>query len=186
MPCIRGVQGLAAGNVKLQAPQAGKTHGIPLIHADSTLSMHHRFERYFRLAGQTVCVREVGVEEGGLGHCVWDAGVALSIWLSRNAASTVKGQRVMELGSGVGISGIAALRAGASSAVLSDFTPQGEASRASGQEDTTRSSAETQAATLLANLPRNAALSGLSAASVTTMGLDWNDCLDSKYTAAER
>ena len=144
------------------------------------------FERHFRLGGQTACVREVGVEDGGLGHCVWDAGIALSIWLSCNAASAVQSRRVLELGSGVGISGISAMLAGASSAVLSDFEPRRDESRASAQEETSLSAAQTQAATLLANLPRNAALSGLSATAVETMGLDWNDCLDASFAEAER
>ena len=131
-------------------------------------------------------VREASIEDGGLGHCVWDSGVALSIWLSMNARETVHGRRVLELGSGVGITGIAALLAGATSAVLSDFIPQGESTRASMQDGTSEDDAARQAATLLELLPYNAEISGVEPAIVTTMGLDWNQCLDESFQAAER
>ena len=134
----------------------------------------------------SVC--EASIEDGGLGHCVWDSGVALSIWLSINARKTVRGRRVLELGSGVGIAGIAVLLAGAASVVLSDFVPaQGESSaRASMQDGTGQEDATRQAATLLRLLPYNAEISGVEPALVTTMGLDWNQCLDDSFQAAEK
>lgn len=146
-----------------------------------------RLERHFRIAGQTVSVHETSIEDGGLGHCVWDSGVALSIWLSINARETVHGRRVLELGSGVGITGIAVLLAGATSAVLSDFIPEGESSaRASMQDGTSQDDAARQADTLLKLLPNNAESSGVEPELVTTMGLDWNQCLDESFQAAEK
>ena len=46
--------------------------------------------------------RELSFGEGGHGSKTWPAGVALSIWTQRNA-HFVAGQRVLELGSGIGI-----------------------------------------------------------------------------------
>ena len=64
-------------------------------------------------------VGEVDYSDGGLGSRVWDASVGLSIWLCRNA-HLVEGKQVLELGSGVGLSGICAALAGAAAVTLSD------------------------------------------------------------------
>ena len=38
------------------------------------------------------------LQEGSLGHCVWEASVALSIFLATDAQESVRGRRVLELG----------------------------------------------------------------------------------------
>ena len=60
------------------------------------------------------------VKTAGLGYSVWVSGVALSIWLTMNRGE-IEGKRVLELGSGVGITGLSCALAGASNVVLSDF-----------------------------------------------------------------
>ena len=64
---------------------------------------------------------EVDYGAGGLGARLWDASVGLSIWLCRNPAR-VRGRAVLELGSGVGLSGVSAALAGAAALTLSDTT----------------------------------------------------------------
>ena len=63
---------------------------------------------------------ELSFGEGGHGHTTWPAGVALAIWLQRNAPF-VRGQRVLELGSGVGIAGLSAALAGAAHVTLTSM-----------------------------------------------------------------
>ena len=55
---------------------------------------------------------ELSFGEGGHGSKTWPAGVALAIWTQRNAPF-VRDQRVLELGSGVGIAGLSAAISGA-------------------------------------------------------------------------
>lgn len=129
--------------------------------------------RVFQLPGPITCsVDEISFGEGGLGHSVWDAGVALSIRLAHQRG-LVGGHRVLELGSGVGVAGIAAALSGASSVTLSDV-----AEESSGL----RRGARTR---LLQNLRSNAELNGLgSRASVEN--LDWEECASTAYEPVER
>ena len=115
-------------------------------------------------------VEEVDYSAGGLGSRVWDASVGLSIWLCRNA-HLVRGKAVLELGSGVGLSGICAALAGAASVTLSDTqVVEAEAlNEAAGELDS-----ELGGEALLANLVANAQLNGVVAAAVD---LDWCACL---------
>ena len=77
--------------------------------------------RDFLLPGaQLARVVETNYGAGGLGATVWDACIGLSIWLSMNTA-IVRGKAVLELGSGVGLGGISAAKAGAASVTLSDI-----------------------------------------------------------------
>ena len=113
-------------------------------------------------------VEEVSYSDGGLGSRVWDASVGLSIWLCRNA-HLVEGKQVLELGSGVGLSGICAALAGAAAVTLSD-TQVAEAETEAEAEAETPSEAggelepELGGEALLANLVRNAELNGVAAA----------------------
>ena len=105
---------------------------------------------------------------------MWEAGIALAIWLSRNEP-VVRGKRVLELGSGVGIAGLAAsLAAGGDTALtLSDHQGIGlyheEYAKASGRN-------------LLGNIAHNAKANGV-AAEVTT--LDWHAATDESDAETE-
>ena len=45
------------------------------------------------------------LQDGSLGHCVWEASVALSIFLATDGQESVRGRRVLELGAGCGLAG---------------------------------------------------------------------------------
>ena len=60
------------------------------------------------------------LQEGSLGHCVWEASVALSIFLATDGQESVRGRRVLELGAGCGLAGITASLAGAGFVTLSE------------------------------------------------------------------
>ena len=77
--------------------------------------------RCFLLPGAfNTTIQELEFEDGSIGHCVWDASIALSIFLACNAASMVGEQRVLELGSGCGLAGLTAGLAGAKAVTLSE------------------------------------------------------------------
>jgi len=142
----------------------------------------------FRLpTGDVVTICELSFGSGGLGGTTWDAGVALAIWLSLDPAcaafphDTYRDRRVLELGSGCGIGGIAAaLGGGASSIVLSDI---GLASPTSLSVD--EELREEKSAALRANLRAVAALNGLEGAA-DVVPLDWRDCLHDDFRPDEQ
>lgn len=141
--------------------------------------------RYFRLPSRArAAVLELSYGEGGLGGQTWDAGIALAIWLSLAAgAEAVRGRRVLELGSGCGIGGVAAALAGADSVVLSDFgTPARREGGRVGRAAT--GSAGAKAGRLQRNLAEVVEANGLGG-SVSTDVLDWRDCLAPGFRAAE-
>ena len=76
--------------------------------------------RVFSLPPGAITLRELTFGTAGLGYSVWDAGVGMSLWLSQHAEA-VRGKRVLELGSGVGIAGIAAALCGGAHVTLSDY-----------------------------------------------------------------
>lgn len=117
-------------------------------------------------AASPLVVRELSFGEAGLGHLVWDAGVALSIWLQRHP-DFVSGSPVLELGSGVGIAGLSAALAGASAVRLTDVAP------AESNPDVSSN--------LLANLASNAKLNAVGAVEVETAALDWSACITDDY-----
>ena len=141
--------------------------------------------RSFLLPGMTLArVNEFGFEEGGTGCRVWDASVALSIWASRNA-ELVRGKRILELGSGVGLSGIAAGLVGAD-VVFSDVGESAPESLALGGGSAT----DCTTAALLPNLEANVALNlcrcgrysgGDMSGDSRAVALDWEACLDAAY-----
>ena len=120
--------------------------------------------RAFRLPHQphSLILQEDTFGACGFGHRVWEAGVALAIWLSLNA-SIIKGRRVLELGSGVGIGGIAAALQQPQSVTLSDYS-------------------RPEAPSLLENLRANAAANHVATA---TRALDWHECLDDRDAPSE-
>ncbi|KAL1522429.1 hypothetical protein AB1Y20_017419 [Prymnesium parvum] len=114
--------------------------------------------RAFLLPGRKqVKVRESSFVVGGLGYSVWNAGIALSIWLAYQP-ERVRGQRVLELGSGVGLAGISAGLLGAEEVTLTDVAN-------------------------LDILEDNARLNGLEQ-TVQTVHLDWNVCCDDAFAPA--
>ena len=143
-------------------------------------------DRFFRLpTGKTVRVREISFDDGGLGHSVWDASVGMSIWLSVNTG-VVDGQRVLELGSGVGFAGMSAqASAGASSTVLSDFVPGRDYVPAQPLDDPDSDDSLPDAMQLVDKIDHNLRANGLSE-STDVIGLDWGSCLAESFEAAER
>ena len=141
--------------------------------------------RRFRLPG--AAEMQLGTQSFrscGFGGSIWASGIALAIWLCLEGGgrNVVRGQRVLELGSGVGIAGIAGALAGADTVVLTDF--------GGGSGDDNAAAAEQlQAARLQSNLRANVATArGLASGTVgemTTAVLDWEDCLDSRYCARD-
>lgn len=67
-------------------------------------------------------VIEVGArdEELGTGRVVWDSGIVLGRLFAKQP-QLVRGKRVLDLGSGTGIAGLAAARCGASEVLLTDM-----------------------------------------------------------------
>lgn len=117
--------------------------------------------------GLTLRVEEVPYSDGGLGHNVWDASIALAIWLARNN-NAILGKDVLELGSGVGMGGLAAGAIGAKHVTLSEVVMS-------------ESDSDFGGAGLLRQLNENAVLNEL--ADVTQVEeLNWEDCLDAEYT----
>ena len=182
----RGLDALLARPIAIEFEPPGNNDGGTVVHrwSDGLLAeeLSASGPRLFlvpdSLQGETgralAHVEEVNYSDGGLGSRVWDASVGLSIWLCRNA-HLVEGKQVLELGSGVGLSGICAALAGAAAVTLSD-TQVAEAeteaetpSEAGGELDS-----ELGGEALLANLVRNAELNGVAA---TAVDLDWSDCL---------
>lgn len=115
-------------------------------------------QRRFHLPGNTVLkLRERSFGEASYGHRVWEAGIAMAIWLSGPNADLLRGRSVLELGAGVaGIGSLAGVLAadGCSRLTLTD----------SGSSET-----------LLSTLTANAAANGVDAA---TASLDWHACLE--------
>eukprot|EP00878_Enallax_costatus_P007740 GHUV01008102.1.p1 GENE.GHUV01008102.1~~GHUV01008102.1.p1 ORF type:complete len:282 (+),score=64.82 GHUV01008102.1:251-1096(+) len=97
-------------------------------------------------------VEEEGVE--GTGTLIWTAGVRLSQHLVKNRANELKGARVLDLGTGTGIVGIAAAALGAHVMLTDtrDILPQ-----------------------VYENVQHNAQLIESSGGSATVAELDWND-----------
>ena len=141
--------------------------------------------RLFRLPGaSTASLRTLSFEAGGFGGSVWDCGVAMAIILSLDW-QLVRGRRVLELGSGSGLGGIASALAGAQSVVLSDF---GNSAGASGGP-TADLGGRHKSANLQRNLRANAEASrGLCtperpAGELSTAVLDWEDTMQTGYDA---
>lgn len=111
-------------------------------------------------------VDELGSRDGGLGARVWDAAIALGIWLC-GETERVRGRRVLELGSGVGFGGISAALAGAAQVTLTETIAA---------EGATDDEAQLGGTALLETLSSNCALSGVEGIT-RTHALDWNDCL---------
>lgn len=67
-----------------------------------------------------ILIEERPTGQGFYGEYVWPAGIIMCNFLKRNP-DVVKGKRVLELGSGTGITGLYAARLGAEHVTLTDF-----------------------------------------------------------------
>jgi len=125
--------------------------------------------RHFTIGAhnQTTHFREISFGEGKLGSSIWDGGIALAMQLaSDQGIALLSGKRVLELGSGVGLTGLVAARY-ADSVVLSDVSLEpGEMENCG---DRMMPGAE-----LLRNLERNVGLNDIENAEV--QNIDWG-CL---------
>jgi predicted nicotinamide N-methyase len=136
--------------------------------------------RTFLLPGGALArVNEFDFEDGGTGSRVWDAAIAMGIWLARNE-ELFCGKSVLELGSGTGFSGICAALAGAD-VTLSDMAANAEATSSTALAGGSATAVSTAA--LLPNLEANARLNGLPEAlasgplgAARTLALDWEEC----------
>ena len=102
----------------------------------------------------------------------------MSIWLTREPG-LLAGKRVLELGAGVGLSGIAAAVAGAAHVTLSDtFETEVSAKLAGG------AASECSTAALRGNLAANVRLNGVED-NTEILNLDWQAALSESYQPAE-
>jgi predicted nicotinamide N-methyase len=62
-----------------------------------------------------------GGETLGTGGVIWDSGITLARFLEKEDGVRVAGKRVIELGSGTGLAGLAAAACGADSVLLTDM-----------------------------------------------------------------
>lgn len=113
--------------------------------------------RRFLVAGKhDIRVQELSFYQGKLGAKVWPCGIATATWCAANA-HLFAGKRVLELGSGVGLSGLACAAVNATV----DLTDLDAHDETDGPSD------------LVANLRRNIALNDFRA--VSARELDWSD-----------
>lgn len=143
--------------------------------------------RSFLLPGAMhASVNELDFADGGTGARVWDAAVALSIWLRRNS-ERVRGKSLLELGAGVGLSGISAALSGAD-ATLSEL----EMLPSSVRQVSGGAAAPCRTERLLPNLDANlrlnclvptsdAAVADTGRGTARTLALNWEDCLREDY-----
>ncbi|EGG14142.1 hypothetical protein DFA_11909 [Cavenderia fasciculata] len=70
---------------------------------------------------KAIHIREMSIIQGGIGCAIWDAAIIFSRWVYKNT-QVFDGQKVLELGSGVGLPGILASYY-AAHVTLSDYLP---------------------------------------------------------------
>ena len=159
--------------VAIEFEEACGADNAPL---DSTVE-----RRLFRLPrAATVRLGTLSFDAGGFGGSVWGCSIALAIRLMREP-QLVRGRRVLELGSGTGLAGIASAMAGARSVTLSDF---GELAGEPAGRDAI---GQRKSANLQANLRANADATRAHCAPELRMGeirtavLDWDECARPGY-----
>lgn len=186
--------------VEVESPREDDAGPLSWSAAESAEEITKAGPRSFLLPGLTaVTVHELDFADGGTGARVWDAAIALSIWVTRNAL-TIRGKRVLELGAGTGLSGISAAFAGAREVTLSELAEE----PSSRQELSGGAASECSAARLLPNIDANLGRNGLlpstnsegdaevgtapaavaSCGAARSLGLNWEECLAEGYTPA--
>ncbi|CAE8599326.1 unnamed protein product, partial [Polarella glacialis] len=125
-------------------------------------------------------VRELPFSEGKLGGHLWDGGILMAAWAlaADGGAELFRGRRVLELGSGIGLLGVALAGSIAGSVVLTDFGFE-EVVDGAQQEDSSRLIPPK----LLRNLKDNVSANGLENAEVWR--IDWHDFLTAPHPALE-
>ena len=112
-------QACSRGDVAALAALAGRPMAVEVA-----CVTEGRRRRCFWLPGEvSATVDEIDLEEGSLGHCVWEASIALSIFLACRRP-LLAGSRVVELGAGAGLPGLDLARSSAAlggHVVLTDF-----------------------------------------------------------------
>lgn len=156
---------------------AARVH-VPTTLPDGTVAeeLAYTGPRNLLLPGAALTrINELDYGDGGLGSRVWDAAIAMQIWLC-SRPERVHGQRVLELGAGVGAAGIAAALAGASAVTLTEVAA---ADGGAGDDP-----AELGGTALLETLEANCALNGVADCS-HVVALDWSDCLARDFAPSE-
>ncbi|EKX48089.1 hypothetical protein GUITHDRAFT_106168 [Guillardia theta CCMP2712] len=136
------------------------------------------FRKFLFSGGETMSIQEGSFGDSGLGYSIWDAGLALSIWIQMNG-DKFAGRDVLELGSGVGVTGICMAKSSANQVVLSDFGNVED----EGEDEGERNSVverNLQPRNLLENLLTNVELNGLEEKCQVTR-LDWHACLADSF-----
>ncbi|CEG42629.1 Putative N2,N2-dimethylguanosine tRNA methyltransferase [Plasmopara halstedii] len=77
---------------------------------------------YFKIDGRMVHIGEIGNSGKGTGLITWDGSVVLAKYLEHERRRDIAGSRVVELGAGTGLVGIAAALLGAKQVILSDLS----------------------------------------------------------------
>jgi len=148
--------------------------------------------RSFLLPGAALAtVNELDFADGGTGARVWDAAIAMSIWLTHLGERVLREKTLLELGAGVGLCGITAALAGAD-ATLSEL---GERLPSSVQQVSGGAVTTCSTAPLLPNLQANLRSNGLSSSpeaeeavatsrgTARTLALNWESCMEDEYEA---
>jgi len=72
-------------------------------------------------SNRRIIIQETSEAEKGTGLITWDGSVVLAKYLEKNALELVSGKRIIELGAGTGLAGIAAAFLGAKKVLLTDL-----------------------------------------------------------------
>ena len=162
--------------IAVEFEDASARTNLPVTLPDGTTAEELTYSgpRTLLLPGELLSqIEELSYGDGGLGARVWDAAIGLGIWLCSDNV-TVRDERVLELGSGVGLGGISAALAGASAVMLTEVAAE------EADDDDATEKAELGGNVLLDTLTSNAALNRVDE-TTTVRSLDWCECMEEKY-----
>eukprot|EP00434_Breviolum_minutum_P012813 symbB.v1.2.011293.t1/scaffold735.1/size167969/1 len=156
----------ATGYYCLREPGSSETMAtICEVRGPSSWESERRFQLKISDEVQGFVVNELPFSEGKLGGHLWDGGILMSGWCACHS-ELFHQERVLELGSGIGLLGLCLSRlVGSGTVVLSDFGGDNDA----GAGD------RLVPARLLENLRDNVAINGITNAEVRH--IDWHDFL---------